>query len=231
MTTDFVKGADMDFSLQLTNFSAKLESVKETLGLSDQDVDDAVKASTYFKYVLEMQISHGERYRNWTTYKDLLRKPGAGVPALSSAPATLTLPTSPVPAAMGIENWFRQLVKRIKGSMNYTEAIGQDLGIVVGNYTKEMSSMKPILKIQLVAGQPLIVWKKDSMDGVEIYKDNGSGNWQLLVFDTRPNHLDNSPLPALNTTATWKYKAIYRYHDERVGSWSDEASVVVSGSL
>jgi len=27
----------------------------------------------------------------------------------------------------------------------------------------------------------------------------------------------------------WKYKAIYRYHDEQVGEWSDVLSVVVGG--
>ena len=231
MNADFVKRADLDFSLQLNNFSTKLGSLKDILGLTDDDVEEALKASNYFKFVVDMHSAHTERTRNWTSYKDLLRRPGAGVPAVSSAPTTLNVPVAPEASPMGIENWFRSLAKRIKGSANYTEAMGQDLGIVSSHAQKDTVNVKPVLKVQLVAGQPLIVWKKDNMDGVEIYKDNGSGNWQLLIFDTRPNHLDTSPLPPLNTSATWKYKAIYRYHDERVGSWSDEAGVVVSGNL
>lgn len=91
--------------------------------------------------------------------------------------------------------------------------------------------MKPNLSISLVAGQPLIAWKKQGMDGIEIFKRSADSDWVMLIFDQRPNHLDNNPLPAEDTKATWTYKAIYRFQDERVGQWSDEVIVVVSGAV
>ena len=63
MNADFVKRADLDFSLQLNNFSSKLESVKDILGLTDDDVEEALRASTYIKFVVDMHSSHTERTR------------------------------------------------------------------------------------------------------------------------------------------------------------------------
>lgn len=179
--------------------------------------------------MLDQQNAHAERIKNWTAYKDTLRKTEVGVPVNALAPVTLVVPAPPAAPAMGIENWFRSIVKRIKGSAAYTNGIGQDLGIIAPASVVDTDSKQPKMKIQLVAGQPLIIWKKDSMDGIQIYKDSGDGDWKLLKYDTRPNHLDNSPLPDVGTSATWKYKAIYLYKDEQVGLWSDEMSVSVSG--
>ena len=36
-------------------------------------------------------------------------------------------------------------------------------------------------------------------------------------------------LPAAATSAVWKHKGIYRFHDEQVGQWSDVLSVSVMG--
>jgi hypothetical protein len=231
MNHDFVAKADLGFALQLKNFSTKLAVHQVSLGLVPADVTEAVIASDYFKFVLDMQTAHSERVKNWTAYKDLLRHPGAGVPPASIAPTTLTVPVAPTAAPLGIENWFRQLARRIKGSKNYTEAIGKDLGIVSVNSTADIAIAQPLLNISLVAGQPLIAWKKNGLDGIEIYKQNRDGDWIFLVFDSRPNHLDTSTLPANNVNETWTYKAIYRFQDKRVGLWSTEVSVVVTGAV
>lgn len=231
MTTDFVVKTDLGFALQLKNFSTKLATHQVSLGLLPADVTEANAAADYFKFVLDMQAAHAERVKNWTTYKDLLRNPGAGVPPTSAAPATLAVPTAPTAVNLGIEVWYRQIAKRIKGSKNYTEAIGKDLGIVVANSDKDVTNIQPQLSISLVAGQPLIAWKKQGMDGIEIYKRSADGDWAMLIFDQRPNHLDKSQLPTEGSNATWTYKAIYRFQDERVGQWSNEVSVVVSGEI
>jgi hypothetical protein len=231
MNSDFVVRADVGFSLQLKNFASKLGTHQVVLGLLPADVSDAIAASDYFKFVLDMQIAHAERVKNWTTYKDLLRNPGAGVPPTSAAPVTLAVPVAPTAAPLGIEVWFRQIAKRIKGSKNFTDAIGNDLGIMSINSVIDLNLMRPALTLSLIAGQPLITWKKDGMDGIEIFKKNAEGEWSMLVFDSRPNHLDTSPLPTLGVSVQWSYKAIYRFQDKRVGSWSNEVSITVTGEI
>ncbi|MCX6872808.1 MAG: hypothetical protein NTW21_03225 [Verrucomicrobia bacterium] len=56
--------------------------------------------------------------------------------------------------------------------------------------------------------------------------DRGDGKgYTLLAYDSTPGYADTTPLPA--TPAKWKYKAIYRVGDERVGLWSAEVSIAV----
>lgn len=61
---------------------------------------------------------------------------------------------------------------------------------------------------------------------LEIHVDRGDGHgFVLLTYDTTPDYLDTTPFPA--TAAVWKYKAIFRVGDQRVGQWSDVVSITV----
>ncbi len=44
-----------------------------------------------------------------------------------------------------------------------------------------------------------------------------------------PDYLDSAAWSATGTIAVWKYKAIYRFHDDQVGQWIDVLSVSVMG--
>ena len=91
--------------------------------------------------------------------------------------------------------------------------------------------MKPSLNARLEAGHPDILWQKNGMDTLEIWVDRGAGKGSVfLAIDTHPNYLDTAPLPAAGTGALWKYKAIYRLHDQQAGQWSDELKVSVTGA-
>ena len=67
------------------------------------------------------------------------------------------------------------------------------------------------------------------MDSVEIWVDRGSGTFAFLALDSQPDYRDTAPLPAPGLGAVWRYKAIYRLHDDQVGQWSDVASMSVMG--
>ncbi|MBL7766714.1 MAG: hypothetical protein JNJ58_11500 [Chitinophagaceae bacterium] len=231
MNQDFIKKSDNAFSLQLKNFSDKLADHQTLLGLLPDDLADAKKASDSFRFAQDMQLAHAERSKNWTSYKDLLRTADSHSAAVNEAPVSLVVPTPPPSLSTSIEAWFRQIVKRIKGSKNYTEAIGDDLGILRIPFTINLEDAKPSISVNLIAGQPQILWTKKGFDGIEIFKDKGDGQWELLKYDTRPHHLDTSQLPPVGETAIWKYKCIYRYQDERVGEWSNVLSVIVTGNV
>ena len=62
------------------------------------------------------------------------------------------------------------------------------------------------------------------LDMCEIQVDRGTG-WALLAFDTTPNYTDTTPMPA--TPAKWKYRAIYRVGDSKVGVWSNTVEIMV----
>ena len=119
-------------------------------------------------------------------------------------------------------------VARIKVAPGYTDSIGQALQIIGADQTVDVNSMKPIITAQLDAGQVDIGWTKQGMDGIEIQVDRGTG-FVFLAIDTIPGYTDTAPMPAAGQSALWKYKAIYRQGDDRVGQWSDVVSIPVAG--
>lgn len=68
------------------------------------------------------------------------------------------------------------------------------------------------------------------MDGIHIYVDrSNSGVFTYLARDSKPNFIDNAPLPPAGQSAVWAYKVIYVKNDEEVGLVSDVLNVTVSG--
>jgi hypothetical protein len=62
---------------------------------------------------------------------------------------------------------------------------------------------------------------------------NDVNGFVFMTIHTEPNSPDPdpapAPLPPPGTSMVWRYKAIYRFHDEQVGEWSDVLSVMVGG--
>ncbi len=91
-----------------------------------------------------------------------------------------------------------------------------------------VNNAQPTLKVVLRGGNVNLLWKKGKFGGILIEKDSGQG-FITLDKDFHPDFIDNSPLPAPNQTALWKYRAIYLLNDEKVGKWSDVVSISVNG--
>ncbi|MBM6498212.1 hypothetical protein [Flavobacterium macrobrachii] len=127
----------------------------------------------------------------------------------------------------GIQSRFLIQAKRIKAHKNYTEAIGQNLGIE-GTFSNRMplENVQPILKAVMNGGRVNLQWKKSTYDAIIIEKDTGSG-FVFLDKDLRPNFVDTTPLPSGSESAVWRYRAMYMFKDEKVGSWSDVVTITV----
>ena len=148
--------------------------------------------------------------------------------SFAQPPVAPVLGVAPTAVAPGIFGRATALVARIKVAPGYTDAIGQALQIIGADQTVDVTTMKPILDVQLDAGQVDINWTKQGMDGIEIQVDRGTG-FVFLAIDTIPNYTDTQPMPAAGQSALWKYKAIYIQADQRVGHWSDVVSIPVAG--
>lgn len=221
---------DAQFGLLLSNFSGKIDNYAATLNVPVTDIATVKADSAFFTYVLDMQNRVKTYSKDWTAYKNILRSNSKAV-TLGDAPVWAP-GTAPATVQADISGRFGRLVQRIKSNDNYTEAIGKDLDIMAIGAPltpADLAELKPILKVHLVAGQPVVEWKKGDADSIEIFKAEGTGEYKFLEFDLHPHYPDRSPLPAAGQSAIWKYKAIYRLGDERVGQWSDEVSVSVMG--
>lgn len=223
---------DAQLAALLSNFSGKIDNYASLLELSAAEVTEAKADSNYFAYVIDVQNRVKQHSKDWTSYKNLLRSSIKKV-SLGATPVWVLPPSAPPAANADISGRTAKLIQRIKNHKAYTEAIGHDLGIIAITATAtaaDFAAMKPVLKVHLVAGQPILQWVKGDADGIEIHKAEGnSGEYKFLDLDMHPHFADKAPLPAHGQSVVWKYKAIYRLGDERIGLWSDEVSVSVMG--
>ena len=92
-------------------------------------------------------------------------------------PAALTLPATPTEVETGIFKRVTKFVQRLKNHPNYTENMGEDLGIIGREMSFNKSDLKPILKGVLDANRPKIIWKKGPfVDSIDLYIDRQLNN-------------------------------------------------------
>lgn len=215
--------------LWLNNFSNKLGGYAAKYGLTAGEVTDMVDSETYFTFWFTHRVQSQEYVAKLTAYKNELRdgvKPGGTPSVVPSPPLPGTPPTAVAP---GIFVRTASLGNRIKSHTSYTLADGSDLGLEGAEETIDIINIKPILDVMLAGGVPRIKWKKQGTDGIELHVMRNGAPYAFLAVDTVPDYDDTFPLPAAGQSAVWKYKAIYRLGDERIGQWSDEVSVTVMG--
>jgi len=227
-TTGYMPSDDSGKADLLDHLAATLPRYTEVLGIADAVIQTLRADAAAFRYVLHATDDMQSYAQHLTALKNLLRDGGPGAGDWPIPPA---LPEPiPAPVPPGIIDRLSALVAHIKTLTNYTPAIGQDLWIIGAAKVVDPSTWKPVLGTQNKAGHPIITWTKGKASALEIWVDRNDGNgFVLLTISTQPNTADNAPLPAPGTSAVWKYKAIYRYHDEQVGQWSDVISITVGG--
>lgn len=231
----FMPRTDAERDAWLKNFAAKLPTYAAKYGITADEVTDMQNGSAYYSYWLNYQQQFTEFGRKITQYKAEVRDGGANGD-VAIAPAPPAIAAAPTAVAPGIFKRAASLVAVIKAKTVYSTSDGADLGVEVSGLVESLSrkqvESKPDIKLRLIAGgAPEVVWHKGGMDGIDIYVDRGTNQWQYLATDTHPNYTDTAPLPANGQSAVWKYRCIYRDHDAQVGQWSDVASITVTSAI
>lgn len=224
----YVETNDEKFAMQLNNFATNIVIYAGLFGLTADDLSNANKDAAFFTWAIAGAKKYEDTKKGWTGFKSILRQ---GEPNLQNNDPPQTPNLEPVAATVspGVQFRFTSLANRIKANPNYTYAIGQILGIEVTSRARvAFENVQPLLKLVMRGGRVNLDWKKGMYSGIVIEKDSGDG---FVVFDkdTRPNFVDPTPLPEPGTSAVWKYRAMYLYNDDRVGDWSDVATITVGG--
>ncbi len=225
-TSPYMPKNDDDRADLLEHIVATLPKYITLLEINAQDFDELQADSAAFRYALQTMGIMQAHSQSWTATKNQLRDGSIGG---DSWPVIPTLP-QPIAAMVkpGIISRLSALAARIKTHRNYTTAIGYDLWLIGGEQKIDPTSWKPVLSIYLQAGHPVIAWAKGKASALEIWVDRAdSNNFVLLAVNTEPNTNDTTPLPPAGSSAVWKYKAIYRLHDQPVGQWSNVISIAV----
>jgi len=212
----------------LGNFALKIPIYATALNVTAAQVTSYQDDAAMFRYMVTMQEVVKTFKQDVTSYKNFLRDGERGPPRSEPVPVFPTLPAPPTTVNKGIFDRFRRGVANIKSESAYTNAMGEDLGIVGDEQTFNVHNMKPVLKSRLELGHPVILWTKGHADSIDIYVNRNDGAGEVyLVNDTHPDYTDTYPLPTGAGSASWDYRAAYKVGDDQVGHFSDVMKVAV----
>lgn len=224
----YLPRAEEERVLWLNNFAAKLPLYANKYSITPEELMD-MQQSALFYAALNDAIN---QYRNFQSalfkYRDDVRDGTKNGGTLQ--PLTMPMINLPMPVASGIFVRVKAIVNRIKASIHYSEADGNDLGIEGTITTVDTNTTKLVIKIRIGdGGHPEILWTKYDFDAIEIHKQVDDGEMKHLAIDMQPHYMDMSELPPMGKSAVWKYRVIYLRKDKRVGQWSDVVAVTVTG--
>ena len=186
------------------------------------------RATAWFKYSLDLQSGMKAGGESSVAFKNAVRDGSPTGKAVIPSPPVLTLP--PGEPFLDVFGCLANLITRIRIHKNYTDALGKALSITpTQSAAVDLSTMQPALDVDFQSGHPRILWTMRGMDALEVEADHGDGHFALFTIDTTANHIDTTPLPPPGSVVLWKYRAIYRVRDERVGNWSSVLEVSVKG--
>lgn len=122
------------------------------------------------------------------------------------------------------ETSSRAFNRRLKAHPNYTDAIGNLLGLVGAEISTDLSDSKPTLKaVDQTGGVVLLSFQKYQSDGVNIYSQReNESEFMFLARGTQTRYLDNRLLLVANKPELRRYTAVYVLKDQEIGQYSDE---------
>ena len=183
--------------LNLPNYAVALE-------ISTNDLAQLKIGLEGFDYSLKAQDAANNYNNALYAFKRALRDgPNNANVVPPPLPVFPTLPTSTLYA--NIFGFVGPLITRIKKHKNYTEAIGKALNIIATQGSDvDISTLQPVLSIDFQGGHPVLHWKSNSTDSLELEADHGTGNFSLLTIQHITSFQDNTELPASGTAVIWK---------------------------
>lgn len=126
-----------------------------------------------------------------------------------------------------LEAEIRREVLRFKAHKLYTEAIGQELGIVSSKKTFDPSTYKPKPKAEVSGGIVRIKFQKKGVDGVNVYsRRKGEVAWQFRARDNNSPYEERIQLENLAQPEHWEYRLIGVIKDVEIGLPSDVVEVI-----
>ena len=230
MKTFYLPKGDPGKAMWLKHFASKIPAYATALDITPTEQTSIENDSAMYDYIVTtVHPAYKSKVQDITTFKNILRDGPLGTPT-PPVPAALTLPATPTAVEPGIFKHVTKFVQRLKNHPNYTENMGEDLGIIGREMSFNKSGLKPILKGVLDANIPKIIWKKGPfVDSIDLYVDRQlNNNYEYLTNDSIPDYIDAYPIPPDVTSVVYRYKGIYRIGDEQVGQFSDPITITVT---
>lgn len=203
MKVDFIPTRDGDLVSYEANFIQKLPLHAVALGLTTEEVNETTGI------ISEHMVAHTD-----ANYQRAISKAASERSRLKKNSAKKEL---------------RRMAKMIKSSKKYTSDIGMDLQII-GPETlpKNMTDIKPVLKINITGQLVGISFRKENALGISIYSRRGAETeFTLLVSNTAVNYTDDRVKLDGAKPEQREYYAYYVDNNVETGIKSDIKNAIV----
>jgi hypothetical protein len=229
---DYLPKKETQIDAWLLNFSSKMNDSGENHGFSGEEIkrikDDYAVLHSLVQGSETIRVNQSE----YVAYKKIVLFGGANDPA-PSFPTMITPITPTVTTAIesGIIERTRAMVRRLRASPNYNEAVGQDFQIINPTSDKFVAATaKPVLKIKALANSMVeIGFVKGESDGIELELQRGSeSNWTRIGKFIKTPAEDDTPTTTLNTPEVRRYRGRFLDGNKPVGQFSDIGTVVTT---
>jgi hypothetical protein len=224
---NYLPTGDADRVIWLNNFAVKIATYATNVGVTPAEVTAVNNDKTYYQYIINMVDAYKQYLNNIVAYKNMLKQ-AVDQQHIGAPPAPPVLGTAPISVIEGVFDRVSKLVQRIKASLNYTEAMGQDLGIIAPESVIDPTTLQPVLKVKLDAGRPHIKCSKGIADAIDLFVDRQDGAGFIQIGRLlKADYIDIASLPVGVSLAEWEYKARFVIGNDNVGLMSAVESVVV----
>lgn len=202
---DYIPKPDADLIAWHDNFKTQVVALAATFGLVAADTDALTATNT-----------------------DLHTKFNTAQAAKATAQAKNTEKSATFKTGV---NSARALANRIKTHPAYTEAFGQQLGVVGPEDTTDLTQEKPTLKAVAVnPGSVTVGFTKSVSSGVRLLSKRGAETaFSFLAIDTESPYIDTRASLVAGSPESRQYQSQYLIGDEPVGNLSDVLNVTVPG--
>lgn len=117
---------------------------------------------------------------------------------------------------------LKKFIANLKTNPAYTDAIGEDLGIIGAAVTFNPSTYKAEIFLDLNGGAIRIRFRKVGADGINIYKrGKGENQWVFVSRATKSPFYYTPALPDANTPVHLEFRAFGVLNDAEIGIPSD----------
>jgi hypothetical protein len=226
----------------LDNFGHKIGEQGPKVGLDDATIAAARNDALWAHYVMGTWLTAVRAFSKATTEAmdnamygtattDPVELTTFTPPDLPAGDATATPPVPAVTAALaGALLRIFALVVTIKNHPNYTDEIGQDLGIIGPEDTTVIPVPKFTTELVQGATSQTVNMKffKYGHQGVYIESRRGAGAWEFLAIDTESPYTDERPLTTAGQPEVREYRMRYWDKGTPNGDWTDVQKVTVS---
>lgn len=191
----YFPASEADRVVWLTHFRAKLPIHGPSVGLSAEEIANILADIDFYVWILQtFNPAIQQNALESTVYKGIIAT-GTGS-ELVPVPVPAVFDNPPAVRPPGVLTRLFNLVQRIKIGAGYTEAIGQDLGIIGSQDTTAhpIPDFTATTERGAATERVKMVFTKYGHDGVSIDSRRNNGAWEFLAIAMVKPWYDERPL-------------------------------------